>query len=191
MRRLVAAWVRMWASSPMSSPWAANENTSTGGEARSARSRIGPTASRRNTSRSTASGASTPNQAVRPGPWLIPENAWRPEAGSSTTRTGAEGPRVVAIGTTVSWWFAGSRVTPPPSTNRCASSGLEAQPSATTVARTDRRSGSQNASHGSGGPGWSTVSSPIRGTTSMARATRTSTGAELSRRRRTSALAGP
>jgi len=83
MRRLVDAWVRMWASSPIWSPCAATEKMSMGPPdsmvAPSADSRTGRTASLSSTSLATASGVSTPNQGAAPGPWLIPAKARAPD----------------------------------------------------------------------------------------------------------------
>ncbi len=146
----------------------------------------GPATSRRKTSRSTAAGVSRPNQATSPGPWLMGEKARVPPspAAISTTNTGADGPMAVAMGTTVEWWLAGSRSTPP-----SAALSDRSHPSARTAARTDRRSGSHMSSHAMAGPQWRIVRSPISGTTSPARAMPTSMGTPVSSRRTTSALA--
>ena len=73
IRRFVVAWVRMCESSPIWSPWATMVKMSMGPLACSASLSTGATASRRKRSRWTASGVSTPNHAVFPGPWLRPE----------------------------------------------------------------------------------------------------------------------
>ena len=94
------------------------------------------------------------------------------------------------MGTTAPWWFAGCqahlarppRAAPPPPAS-------PAQPSATTAARTDRRSGSQTSAQARGGPQCSTVWSSIPGTTSQRGRDAASTGTPVSSRRSTSALA--
>ena len=58
----------------------------------------------------------------------------------------------MAIGTLAEWRFGRSERHLAPCHQRSASSGVDAHPSAITAARTDRRSGSQNSGHGSGGP---------------------------------------
>jgi hypothetical protein len=108
MSRLVEAWVRMCPSSPICRPWPASESTSTGPLRRTAAASTGPATPRRKRSRSTASGASTPYHGVLPGPWLRPEKARLDPERFSTAKTGAEGPRALAIGTTAWWWLAGS-----------------------------------------------------------------------------------
>ena len=83
-------------------------------------------------------------RATSPGPWLIGANVRTvpPPVDISTTRTGADGPIALAIGTTVSWRFAGSRRTAPEASSPSASAVSAAQPSATVAARIERRSGS-------------------------------------------------
>ena len=154
--RLVDAWVRMWTSSPICNPWAARANTSIGPPAATAEPTAswsnGPATSRRNRSRSTAAGVSRPNHGTSPGPWLTAEKARVAPSRFSTIHTQADGPMADAMGTTVSWWLAGSSATSPFSTRAPASSGSAAQPSAITAARIERRSGSHTSRHSIGGP---------------------------------------
>ena len=104
--RLVEAWVRMWTSSPICSPWAATAKTSMGPPAATAAPTAsfssGPARLRRNRSRCTAAGVSRPNHATSPGPWLMAEKARVPPSRFSTIHTQADGPMAVAMGTTVS-----------------------------------------------------------------------------------------
>ena len=83
-----------------------------------------------------------PNQATSPGPCEIGAKAVVPPASLATTYSGAPGPSAVAIGTTTRCSFAGlSPIRSLPSSSS-ASAGLAAQPSATTAACMDLRSGS-------------------------------------------------
>ena len=89
-----------------------------------------------------AASVSRPNHGVSPGPWFSGANAVT-EPWSAATHTGWDGPSAVTMGTTRSWLLAASRATSPRPSIRSASSRVAAQPSATTAARMDRRSGSQ------------------------------------------------
>ena len=117
------------------------------------------------------------------------EKARVPPSRFSTIHIQADGPTADAMGTTVSWWLAGSSVTSPFSTRAPASSGVSAQPSAITAARIERRNGSHTSAQPIGGPQWMIVRSPMPGTTSAAGARPTRRGTPVSRRRTTSALA--
>ncbi len=191
--RLVAAWVRMCRSSPIAMPCAAIASTSSGPDRASTADSAGPATSRSSRSRATAASVSRPNHATSPGPWLIGANARNgpdPSSGVvSTTSTGADGPIALAMGTTMSWWFAGSRRTSPAARSRSASPVSAAQPSATAAARIERRSGSHTSSQPIAGPQCSSIRPPTPGTTSSTRVTAVRNGTPVSRRRSTSALA--
>ena len=155
--------------------------------ARAARPRAGTPAAR------TAPGLSLPNHATSPEPCPSGAKARVPPAAFSTTHTGVRGPITVAIGTTTSDSFAGDSVTSPAASSRSAAATSGAQPSATTAARIDRRSGSQASSSSSDGPACSSTRSPTpvasAGTTSAAGRTAVAMGTPVSSRRSTSAFA--
>ncbi len=141
--RLVLAWVRMCTSSPMAMPWAATCSTSSGPARSMIPATAGPATSTRKRSRAIAASVSRPNQATSPGPWLTGANAVVPASRLVTTSIGWDGPMALAIGTTAACSLAAASVIPPPRSSWSAAATSPAQPSATTAARIERRSGSQ------------------------------------------------
>ena len=112
-----------------------------------------------------------------------------PPCATATTYTGADGPMALAMGTTVRCSFAASSLISPACSIRSAASRSGAQSSATTAARTERRSGSHISAQPMGGPQCRIVPSSRPPMASPAVSTASSTGTPLSRRRITSALA--
>ena len=127
---LVVAWVRMWTSSPIWKALGGERENVDRPAAFNAVASVGAATSRRNRSRSIAASGLSPEPGHVPWPLVDGAEGPVPPAWFSTTRTGADGPSAVAIGTTVAWWLAGSSRTCRSRSRRPASATSAAQPSA-------------------------------------------------------------
>ena len=88
---IVAAWCRMWQSSPIATACAHSPNTSMGPRAASAASKPGATSSANTRWRRIASALPTPSQNASPGPSQNGDHASTPLSSSRTTHTAIDG----------------------------------------------------------------------------------------------------